>query len=278
MKAKDFMNCVCPCHADKSHDEKPCKCCRGNVYTCETLLLKEERDEARRLLEKLHSDYDAYVEASKEEVERLKVELDATKLKTLDEIMEKTKALARETSANLQVESFRPVVEAALALYQVERVQGDIEGAQEFEEYLLKAVDEYKTKKPTDRLKGTAPRCAACGAVAYLVYPGVTENRVGVKIDLRDCTDEERAALPPFKISDSSVLFVDSGSGDIGPPGPVDPEHRLEIRDVEKRLEPSAPVKWSQTWEHRETCKGYYAPPLNGMVNCSCGASFPDEL
>lgn len=45
------MNCVCPCHADKSHDEKPCKCCRGNVYTCETLLLKEERDEARRLLE-----------------------------------------------------------------------------------------------------------------------------------------------------------------------------------------------------------------------------------
>ena len=52
----------------------------------------------------------------------------------------------------------------------------------------------------------------------------------------------------------------------------------MKPKGTEKRLEPSAPVKWSQTWEHRETCKGYYAPPLNGMVNCSCGASFPDEL
>ncbi len=59
----------------------------------------------------------------------------------------------------------------------------------------------------------------------------VSQNRVGVKIDLRDITDEERAALPPFKISDSSVLFVDSGSGDIGPPGPVAPTHKLKIVD-----------------------------------------------
>lgn len=47
--------------------------------------------------------------------------------------------------------------------------------------------------------------------------------------------------------------------------------------DTEKRLSPAEPVKWSQTWTHRDTCKGYYAPPLNGMINCSCGASFPEE-
>ena len=129
------------------------------------------------------------VEMIRTKIERLKAEAEGNYKAAKYAQGRVDELLKTNESLELQVESFRPVVEAALALYQVERVQGDVEGAQEYEEYLLKAVEEYKTKKPTDRLTGTAPRCAACGAVAYLVYPGVTENR----LDACTCPHHEKA-------------------------------------------------------------------------------------
>lgn len=69
------MNCICPCHRDKSNSEKPCRACRGTTFDCEEIRLREEIGTLKLQIERFQNqDSEAVTKISilaKERLEKL---------------------------------------------------------------------------------------------------------------------------------------------------------------------------------------------------------------